>query len=575
MTMQISAQLSRIADMIGAVPAATEKRFLAIGDRLGLSGEMLATLADSFHALSGELAGETLLHSTSDLAAVARRVSTLADGRSTAITALGQLGALIAAIEGRIVRMAKSVSDAGALAINAKIVVAQIGDNKLELASFAAEIGATLRLAQASLAQFAAELAGVRTLVDRAVASQSTLDARQGEAVGAIPLRLKQSVEAIAARGAKAAAAALVVGQGSQRVGARIGEAVMALQIGDVTRQRIEHVAYALNLVIEALPTPDSAPPEGLVRPLQQAQLTDTADRFDQEVRRILLSLQALAADAREILRLGTEAFSSAGGRQGTFLGELASEVADVERLLGGFGAAHREQQNAASCVSEATGRLVAGIGLVRSLEADIRIMGLNMSFKCGRLGATGRPLSVIAQELRLYAKQIAGEASDVRGDLDAILAVADAMRGDAMDGDEAAEIAAVTESLANSLSCLTAVGRTFATSFAGLERDGEAIGHLLGEAVAHTTDNDVVGNILRRAAADLDGIPTGPGDNAESASPEAERLRDLILRSYTTETERTILARAMPRRPGQREEEMPADTAPPVPVASVDDFFF
>jgi hypothetical protein len=573
MTMQTFAELRRIADIIGAVPAPTEKRFLAIGDRLGLSGEMLATLADSFHALSGELAGENLRHSTSDLAAVARRVSTLADVRSGATTALGQLGVLIAAIEGRIVRMAKSVSDAGALAINAKIVVAQIGDDKLELASFAAEIGATLRLAQTSLAQFAAALAGVRTLVDQAVAGQSTLDARQGEAVSAIPLRLKQSVEAIAARGAKAAAAALVVGQGSQRVGARIGEAVMALQIGDVTRQRIEHVAYALNLVIEALPAPDSAPPEGLVRPLQQAQLTDTADRFDQEVRRILLSLQALANDAREILRLGTEAFSSAGGRRGTFLGELASEVADVERLLGGFGAAHREQQNAASCVSEATGRLVAGIGLVRSLEADIRIMGLNMSFKCGRLGATGRPLSVIAQELRLYAKQIAGEAGDVRGDLDAILAVAGAMRGDAMDGGEAAEIAAVAESLANSLSCLTAVGRTFATSFAALERDGETIGRLLGEAVAHTTGNDVVGGILRRAAADLDCIPTGPGDNAETASPETERLRDLMLRSYTTETERTILARAMPRRPGHREEEMPASA--PVAVASVDDFFF
>ena len=34
--------------------------------------------------------------------------------------------------------------------------------------------------------------------------------------------------------------------------------------------------------------------------------------------------------------------------------------------------------------------------------------MGLNTTLKCGRLGDLGRPLSIIAQELRVYANQIA-----------------------------------------------------------------------------------------------------------------------------------------------------------------------
>ena len=43
------------------------------------------------------------------------------------------------------------------------------------------------------------------------------------------------------------------MGDRSKHMGERIGSAVMALQIGDITRQRIEHVEFALGLFNDVL----------------------------------------------------------------------------------------------------------------------------------------------------------------------------------------------------------------------------------------------------------------------------------------------------------------------------------
>jgi len=48
----------------------------------------------------------------------------------------------------------------------------------------------------------------------------------------------------------------------------------------------------------------------------------------------------------------------------------------------------------------------------LRELEADIRIMGLNTTLECGRLGVPGRPLSAIAQELRDCGSRTASHAA-------------------------------------------------------------------------------------------------------------------------------------------------------------------
>ena len=99
--------------------------------------------------------------------------------------------------------------------------------------------------------------------------------------------------------------------------------------------------------------------------------------------------------------------------------------MAEVSALLDDATGARREADAVVVSVSQATGRLVGHTSTLRSLEEDIRIMGLNMSLKCGRLGTIGLPLMVIAQELRAYSSHIATESGAVTVHLDRMMAIA------------------------------------------------------------------------------------------------------------------------------------------------------
>ncbi|WP_157999379.1 hypothetical protein [Nitrospirillum viridazoti] len=379
-------------------------------------------------------------------------------------------------------------------------------------------------------------------------------------------------------RGGRAGAIAATVGQRSQDIAKRIGLAVMALQVGDITRQRMEHVDYALGLVTEMVAEASTLQPDGAAAPvpapddvattagfcfrLQAAQLDDTADELAQEIGQVLTSLRDLARDARDILNLGHDAFGASGSQQGTFVGELEGEVAEVDALLQGYGAARRQADEVAASVSQATTRLASQIGTMRALEADIRIMGLNTSLRCGRLGTVGRPLSIIAQELRLYANEIAVEASGVMGELDQIAAIAASLSGQARDTG-AADTAAMADIMTRSIARLGTAGQNLATALQTLERDGETVVDLLQETVDRAAAHGEMGQVLRQAATDL--ALLAPDPHMGDVPARAEPLIAQMARSYTMARERQVLDRFAP---GKNQ----APAAMPGPAAMADD---
>ncbi|MEA1672028.1 chemotaxis protein [Nitrospirillum sp. BR 11163] len=572
--------LDTVAKAIRAASTSTDARFLDIGRRLETSVDILTALTRTFDTLSDEMKGEDLRLAAQDLSQVARFVSALIQGDET--DSFRTLTALVTAIGGRVARMDKSIKGVGMLATNAKIAAAVIGDTSAEFMNFATEIRRTLGLAQSSLDQFAAELAGVGRHLQAAATDQSALDARQATAIRTVPERLAHSIGTVVDRGQRGSAIAATVGQRSKDIARRIGEAVMALQVGDITRQRMEHVDYALSLVAEMPgqsspswtdtaggPTFDGAAAAArFCCRLQAAQLDDTADELAQEIGQILTSLHELARDACEILGLGRDAFGASGNAQGTFVGELEGEVGEVDTLLNGYGAARRQADEVAASVSEATTRLASQIGTMRALEADIRIMGLNTSLRCGRLGTVGRPLSIIAQELRVYANEIAVEANGVMSELDQVAAIAASLSGQARAA-AAADAATMANVMTRSIARLEAAGQNLATALQTLERDGERVVCLLRETVDRTASHGEIGEVLRQAATDL--AVLAPGPHIGDVPVQAEPLIGLMARSYTMARERQVLDRYAPGR-AQPPVETPSQVAA---AGNLEDIFF
>lgn len=540
-----AAGIERALAAVQGASASIEAHFVEAGHRLESASGLLDGLAATFAAVRDELEGAALRRAADDLSRTAGGVSAVAAAHRDEQATLTRVGTLAGEIDRRVQPMRKAIKAVEVLAINARIAAAAIGSTSGDFNSFISELGRPLRAARESLDRFSAELDELDERARSAGAASVQFAQRQSAAVDTVPRRLTASVEAIAVHGRHAAAAATAIGDTSQQVRERIATAVMALQIGDSTRQRIEHVAEALILLLDQHPSAwsnlDERAYRGLaatVFRLQAAQLRDTADDLTREADRIAAVLGELGVSARAIAGLGQDAYAASDGGGRTFVGELVEQVGQVTALLSGFADARAAVHRVMTTVLEGAERLLGHIHTITSLEADLRIMGLNTTLKCARLGAAGRPLSVIAQELRVYANQTAEEATAIVTDLRDVMRLAESLGGGTGSERDGGALAAV---MTASVAQLEAAERRLTAALAELERDSGAVAGLLVETNARFAESRALGLTLHQVADDLAALADDQARDSEPADAAQAALLAMIERRYTMARERTI----------------------------------
>lgn len=284
-----------------------------------------------------------------------------------------------------------------------------------------------------------------------------------------------------------------------------------------------------------------------LVCRLMAVHLLDTADVLDREAERVVGQLQAMAEDARAVAGLADLTYGTSDRQRGSFLGEVESGVRRAQALFAALHTAHAEVDHRLATVSGAAQSLVGHIAAIRTMDADIRIMGLNTSLKCGRLGTIGRPLSVIAQALRDCGGRTATLAAAVLAELQQLLVTAGSLTDAGREPGEAAAVE-VDHDMMQAVERLNATGPRVGDALAGLEGDSDTVGGLLATAAERFTVRHEISKVLRQAAADctlLAELAGGP-DEADNAASR-ERILSLIADGYTMACEREVHARFAP----------------------------
>jgi hypothetical protein len=553
--------LDRVLDEVSRASTLVEGAFVGIGGRLESSIGSLDTLTAAFKNLQQDLGSTEMVEATRSLSQVSRRIADLASEPNTSADVLARITGLTRDTAQRVTRMRKAVKAVDVLAVNAKIAAAHLSAGGEGFSSFADEITRAMQTAEENLDRFAGELARMSSNIEEAGHSQRELHTRQDQAIRVIPNQLARSVEAIADRRRRAERTAEQIQQMSLQIGQRVGGAVMGMQIGDTTRQRIEHAELALDLVCAllgrrsriALPADfdSTAVPEDAkarlfdgICALQAAQLVDTAQELDGQVGAIVDSLGELAADARDIARLGQETYASGGTQEGSFLSELEQDVAQAGGLLESLRTTQAEVEQLMSAVLDTTRTLVGNINAIRSLEADIRLMGLNTTLRSSRLGNEGRALTVIAQELRACSNLTAQEAEAMMVDLDAMVAAASTTRGAAAVDDKLQAVTEIADVMNASVAALSKLAQVLADALDLLSRESETVVAALERTAAEIKVNAEIGAILRKAAGALDALLDGrvPVKDVDTGHP----LLEAIAAGYTMARERDIHARML-----------------------------
>ncbi len=519
-----------------AVPRASiERDFLEMGDRLvacaQLFGEMSSAYEDMPKALDGDdyHAAVELLQEVSALAA---RI--VVDNRDTSVF-LEEMSVIVRGAERAAEAMPDFVRTIRSVASVARITAAGLRTGERDLTDFTLNMKSSAETIAGAVHGFSAVLARMRDSVQEAAVLNAPLAERNAALLERIETELASAFEAMDKQRSWAAEQAADHTARSARIGAGLSNAVGALQVGDSTRQRVEHVEQALTLVASA--DEHITVQAGAV--LLSEQLVDAIGAFEGEVDILATSLSELlkeAVDMLESIARDTETILSAGG---SAFGTLRRSIDRIRRMFEDY---RRDSAVLALTIGNLVERVEEMLAYLDTFDAigkDIELVSLNAAIKSRTLGDEGRAFRKVAEELRALARDMAPAVERVNGHLSKS---GDSLRRylDTGASNGAGADAARREAVAAAERRIDGVAARLQDRASFISETGPQAVTLLQKASALVTDRRDRCAAWRKGAAELAGIGAGHSHDA-CIEGNAEDLLASIFGLYTMQAERDV----------------------------------
>jgi len=423
-----------------------------------------------------------------------------------------------------------------------------------------------------------ARLSEVRSSISCAIQAEGAFVRNEAGELKNIRSRVESNIALMVERGRRASHALDIVREKSGLVAGRIAQTVAELQVNDITCQRIEHV----RIVLRALASRDAdwlrALPEqrfrrlaaGAIR-LQCQQLDQAALDYLREIEALADNLRGLSSDAGDLMEEAESAFGDSHG--GVFLTEIESDIDRASALLDAYSAADQRTRSMVTDVSEGFIAMSKDLDSIRSIDADMRVMGLNATLKCGRLGNAGQALGVVAQELRACSRRTEDSSRMVESLLTKALDSAQQLNRQSTKAMLEVEFDNTYHCRGIMNSCVAGLHQlstTMAQTLESLRRDAPAVSSRLADGAGSITfhhrlktDCDQASQLIARTAELLNG--------GALSEEDFDDLRRLAEPNYTMDSERLIHDQF----DGRTSEALAAPGGSSDSADSIDDLFF
>lgn len=519
-----------------------EGKFSRAGTILESAVSLIGQQLEFLQQLSTLLEGEAVSEATRELSGAAEELRTLP-------AMLTERGKELRDLECRSADLLRDIGDMRSLlryllvfALNLKITAADDQQDAQLFHAFSQEMRTRIEVGGAELNDIELRLNGLLDQVRAALKLEADLAQEVHAMVPAVPDHLSNDAAAIQAHQRQIAE---MTGQASalaQNIQLKVVDALSSLQIGDISRQRIEHVQNGLRLVRDVEPEliNDGFSDEARARfakfiyRLLAAQLADTAGDFERDSGVMLANMSSIASDAQSLLRLQQTQGSSDGHNN---LRSLERSVGDAEILVLDMEQAVAAADDVRSATALTVDELLRRIDTIKGVREEVQFMALNTTVSCSRMGDSGKPLQVIAIELRLYAKKLDSIA-------DVTLAALRSLSEDVAHLNAARSQASSKSKLAGAAARLRDAADLAESGLATAVGQGKDVIDSLSQAESELDFDAEMGNVLSASAAALHAM-AGEGDvDVTDIIAPLQSLLDAISATYTMARERDVHAR-------------------------------
>ena len=403
--------LRAVSDQLEAARSRIEERFVEGGKALMAAYDIVARLLSAIDGITGALDDHACDEAATRLTATLKGLTNLVEAETAAGRRLASILADGEAITPRTRDMQRSLRYLTTCAMETRIA----GAGVTEFAQFADDVDKYVGSAIGQIDVFAAKVGELSNQLAAACADGkgSSLEAQ----VSAVSSTLTEALEAVQSRRAGLKRLAAGTADVAKSVQEKVGKVLSALQVGDVARQRIEHVQAGIAILLDELPRCGSEQQaEALTHVairLLAAQTSSMIKDFTEQTRVVVVSIEGLAGEAERVLALNGKA-GCGGGETMQAIEEGVSltrnVVGDIERSGTLAAAAYAATKQVANELLSNMGN----IGNIRSVRDDIRCLAINAYLRSNRLGARGRAVGVVAAEMNTYAARLGVAAEDI-----------------------------------------------------------------------------------------------------------------------------------------------------------------
>ena len=379
---------------MGQFRAALEQVFSEAGDDLGQALANLGALSGQFRQLETTLGPQAEAALVGLIDEITAHLADLQDDCGAFTSVSDKLRKSVAAIAQQVRELDNVVRTIANISINARIQGNSLVPPRPQVVAFIERLAAMSQESETILAEINDAMASVGLDMGAMADGQRDLVRELTQTVfPAIEGFTRMSQDMHNSQGDIQQASAELAGQ-AQKIEAQVGQLIVALQIGDSTRQRLERAEDTLG---QAMAQEDTGvkPLAHLALALEQGALGAAEGQLTQA----LDALRALGQHARAVLS-GPATAAITGN---AFLAQTAPHNAR-QRLAKSlqvndqrFGAL----KTRAGAVQELLGVILRHEATLRRIAQEIRLSGVNAVIICAKLGEDGRALRELAHWLR------------------------------------------------------------------------------------------------------------------------------------------------------------------------------
>lgn len=407
-----------------------EQDCLFIGQQLSQARSTVRSLTATAGDLVGMFNADWLLSTIVQLEQDLQSLNRLLSDRSEQNLGLQRIDQAAADIQRALTDQGKIISHVKMLSINARIEAALVADLGIDFSVFTREIGSLVTRGSDTVRNILLILQELRTLLARSISLQVEFHGQHRTELDAINRRLTGAVQALHARQDSARQTIDQLSWVLRQTDEAIGRVVSGLQVGDMIRQRLEHIEQAVDTVArvlkgEQVDQPLSMMQVGrlchLVSQLQIHQVQAIRQELDDRVADVEQNLRRLG-DLMEGVQEQVHALHGADRQDhGGFLLDMERDLKQTETILEHYRRARQETDESLLRVRGMADAMSRTLHAIHDIDAEMHLIGLNASLKCGSIGTRGRSLNVVAGELQSSARQTRTTAAQISGQLGVI----------------------------------------------------------------------------------------------------------------------------------------------------------